>query len=341
MLELAGHARSDLDERLGEVDVAIRPLSRASLGLIPMILAVAACSATSSPVPAATTAPSSGAPSVQVTPASSPSAPAAAAASPTTASPTTAPSAPASQGPASAHFVLAGSASQSGPIRNAGVTCDEPTLEGPQIFLTGQSGKAGPNVVIFLRSGYVLVRVATGSAAALRERDFTGSGVTNFDPASGAQLNSPLTEITAPGAKIGTLGALTSISGTISCGNEEPGSASLMITGTSAEGPLNGSLTNVEVSCSGSGASTFGLTRGLTTAGTTPVLVFVDSSTGQLRATVETEAASESYAGSGASFVTFGPGTIHLDGSVTAPVASGSTTPADKLQISGDATCGR
>jgi len=310
-----------------------------SLAVVPVVLVLAACGASGSTAPAATAASPSIAPPALATPASSSAAPAASTAA--TASPAAAASSTADAGPAAAHFILAGSASQTGPIRNAGVTCNEPTLQGPQIFMTGQSGKAGPNVVIFLRSGYVLVRVATGSAATLRERDFTGSGVTDFDAATGAQLNSPLTETTASGAKIGSLGVLTSISGTITCGNEEPGSASLTITGTSVQGPLGGSLTNVEVACSGSGTGTFALTRGLTTAGTTPVLVFVDATSGRLQVTVETETSGTTYAGTGASFVTFGSGTVHIDGTVIAPVAAGSTAPADQLQVSGDATCGR
>ena len=101
------------------------------------------------------------------------------------------------------------------------------------------------------------VRVGTGSGTTLKLRSFEGTGVTGFDAASGAQLDSTLTETTAAGSAVGDLGSLSSIKGSIDCGDQLPGSASITITGPTQFGQIDGQLTNVVVTCTVTGSGPF------------------------------------------------------------------------------------
>jgi len=86
------------------------------------------------------------------------------------------------------------------------ITCNQPTLDGPEISFIGQAGTSGPNIVVFARAGHVEVRVGTGAAATLRMRTFVGTGVTSFDAATGLTLNTTLTETTDAATATGSLG---------------------------------------------------------------------------------------------------------------------------------------
>ena len=187
----------------------MRRIARQALGLGLLAVVLAACSGTGSSAPISTV--------------SGPTQPATSAPAPSTSQTLSAsPVATSTKGPASSQFALTGTADLTGPVSAQTIVCDRPSLDGPEIFFLGQAGTTGPQVVIFLRAGHVEVRVATGSGATLRERDFAGTGVTTFDAATGAQLDTPLTETTAAGAAIGDLGALSHISGTIDCGTSNP-----------------------------------------------------------------------------------------------------------------------
>ena len=135
-----------------------------------------------------------------------------------------------SKGPATATFTLAGTKGLTAPVTANEIVCNRPSLDGPTIFLLGTSGTAGPQVILFVRAGYVEVRVGTGSATTLHLRSFEGSGVTGFDGATGVQLDSTLKETTPAGTDKGDLGVVTSIKGTLDCGNEGLGSSTIAIT---------------------------------------------------------------------------------------------------------------
>lgn len=245
-----------------------------------------------------------------------------------------------SKGPATAQFSIAGTAGLTGPVTAQRITCNQPTLDGPEISFIGQAGTSGPNIVVFARAAHVEVRVGTGAAATLRMRTFVGTGVTSFDAATGLTLNTTLTETTDAATATGSLGALSSISGSLDCGNEQPGSANIVVSGLSPYGQLDGALTGVDVTCTITSSGTFVGVAGLSTAGTTPVLVFVTASTGLLQVSVGTRTAGAFYTAKGAGLTTLVPGGATIAGDVNASVPSGSTPSPNLLHVTGTATCG-
>ena len=289
------------------------------------LLAVAACGGTAATSPAAT-----GTPAATTTPA---------AATPTTA---TSPTPVASKGPASAALGIVGTAGLTGPITTQTIDCNRPALTGgPEIFFIGQAGASGPMIIVFLQAATMQVRVGTGAAATLRERDFTGTGVTDFNAATGAHLDSPLTETTAAATATGQLGALSSISGTIDCGDETAGTANIIVSGTTPFGQLAGTpLTSVDVTCTNSASGLFVGAIGLSTAGTTPVLVFVTASTGMLQVSIETGSAGSFYSGKGAGLATLTANGAQMAGDVSVSVAAGATPSTQTVHVAGDDTCG-
>jgi hypothetical protein len=244
------------------------------------------------------------------------------------------------KGPATAQISLVGTAGLTGPVSNTEIVCGQPSIDGPQIFYQGTSA-SGPSIVIFMGAGHVEVRVATGSASTLKLRSFVGTGVTGFDASTGGHLETPLTETTGKGDAIGDLGALTSISGTIDCGDQQPGTANIVVTGLTPQGSLSTALTNVHVTCTfTTGSGEFVGVSGLTTTGApaSPILMFVTGSTGMIQVAVEARTSASFYNGKGAGLVTMTADGAHMDGDVTESVAAGATP--HTLHVAGDATCG-
>jgi len=229
-----------------------------------------------------------------------------------------------------------------GPITAQTIDCNRPALTGgPEIFFIGQAGANGPSIVIFLQAATMQVRVATGSASTLRLREFTGTGVTGFNAATGAQVDSPLTETTDAATATGNLGALSSISGTIDCGDETAGTANLIVTGSTPFGQLAGTpLTSVDVTCTNTASGLFVGAIGLGTAGTTPVLVFVTASSGTLQVSVETGSAGSFYSGTGPGLATLTANGAHIAGDISVSVAAGATPSTQTVHVAGDDTCG-
>jgi hypothetical protein len=250
------------------------------------------------------------------------------------------PSPVASKGPPSAQLSLTGTAGLTGPVTATRISCNGPSLAGPQISLIGRAGTNGPDIVIFAGADRVEVRVGTGSAATLRLRTFVGTGVTNFNGATGMTLDTTLTETTAAATPTGSLGALSAISGTIDCGNEQPGSANVVVSGLTPYGQLGGALTGVDVTCTVTSSGTFVGIAGLSTAGSTPVVVFVTASTNMLQVAVETTTAGSFYSSKGAALTTLVPGGATMTGDVNQAVPSGSTPTPNLLHVTGSATCG-
>jgi hypothetical protein len=254
--------------------------------------------------------------------------------------PSTSPSPVPSRGPATAQFSIVGTAGLTGSVTARTITCNQPTLDGPEIIFLGRAGSSGPDIVIFARQGDVEVRVGTGSAATLRLRTFVGTGVTSFNAATGLVLDTTLTETTDTATATGSLGALSSISGSLDCGNEQPGSASIVISGPSPYGRLDGALTDVAVTCTVTASGTFVGIHGLGMAGTTPVLLFVTASAGLLQVAVETKTAGSFYTVKGAGVATLTPGGATITADAREAVPSGSTPSPNLLHVTGTATCG-
>jgi hypothetical protein len=274
-------------------------------------------------------------------PSASPGTPAGSASQPaivSTAAPSAAPVA--TKGPPSAELSITGTAGLTGPVTVKTIMCNRPSFDGPQIEFTGQAGTGGAQIVIFALAGRVEVRVGSGAASTLRLRTFVGTGVEGFDAATGVTLNSALTETTTAATATGTLGALSAISGTIDCGNETPGTANVVISGSSPYGQLDGALTDVDVACTVTATGTFVGVVGLGTAGTTPVLVFVTASTGALQVAVETRAAGAFYSAKGAALTSMVLGGATFGGDVNQAVPSGSTPSPNLIRVTGTATCG-
>jgi hypothetical protein len=253
----------------------------------------------------------------------------------------TAPSAPPtpgpSKGPATATFALTGTAGLTGSVTITRIVCGLPSLNGPQIEVLGTTG-SGPGFVAFVTANHIEARVAMGDGPTLKLRTFVGSGVTSFDAAAGTQLDSDLTESTAPGSAVGTLGALSHLKATIDCGDQQPGSASITITGTAKLGAMSSPLSDAKVTCTTIASGTYVTAQALTTAGTTPVLVFVNAGPTMLQLVIETGTASDVYALQGATAATISSTGAQFSADVT---ETGTTdTPARVLHVDGSDTCG-
>jgi hypothetical protein len=302
----------------------IRPaarLGRASLLAIAAALLLAACSssaATSAPGAAATTPPSA--------------APVASTAA--TVAPTPVPT----KGPATQNLTIAGPAGASGAVSLAAIRCNLPPTDGTsglQISVLGRPTDPNLSVYIFVSPGNVTVRYDSGSGATYVERDFAGTSVTGFDAATGAQIDSPLTEVLNKDAH-GTLGVLTSISGSIDCGNQLPGSSTLTFSGPTLKGALSGglSLANVECVTNSFGQSVSVL--GMVTVGTTPTAMVMSISPGTF--TVYPVGAGF-YRNTATAVATLTATGAHIDGDgLEQNVAKGAT--AHTIHVTGDVVCG-
>jgi hypothetical protein len=301
----------------------IRPAARLRLALILAVAAgllVAACSgSTGSPAPtsgaaAATPAPT-GAPSPTATVAASAAAP--------------------TPGPATQHLSVVGPAGSSGALSNAQVRCNLPSPGGLQISVLAQPVDPNLSVYVFVQSGSITVRYDSGSGSTYVERDFSGTGVTGFDAAKGAQIDSPLTEVPNSDAH-GNLGQLTSISGSVDCGNQMPGSSTLTLGGTTSKGTLSGGLNPVNVEClantSGSSVSILGLVE----VGSTPTLAVVYVSPGTLSVSLSGDGFFRNTSTAVATLTSAG---AHVDADLLEQnPAKGAK--AATIHVAGDAVCG-
>jgi hypothetical protein len=293
--------------------------------VLAVALLAAACGASSSAIPI-----TAGLRSVDV------SLPPSAATTPSV-GPSLAPTPGPSKGPATATFALTGTTGLTGGVTVTRIVCGLPSLAGPEIEVLGTTG-SGPGFVAFVSANHIEARVAMGDGPTLKLRTFVGSGVTSFDPSAGTQLDSDLTESTAPGSAVGTLGALSHLSGTIDCGNQQAGSAMITITGTSKVGAMSGQLSAAKVTCTVTASGTFVTAQALTMAGTTPVLVFVNAGPTMLQVVIETGTAADVYALQGATASTISPTGAQFSADLT---ETGTTdTPPRVLHIEGSDTCG-
>ena len=252
-----------------------------------------------------------------------------------TATPTIPPTPVPTKGPATQQLSLAGPAGVTGALSNAAITCNMPSTDGLQISVLGRPTDPNLSVFVFIQPGKVSVRFDSGSGATYVERDFAGTGVTNFDAAKGAQLDAQLTEVPTTDAH-GSLGVLTSISGTIDCGNQMPGSSTLALSGPTAKGVLAGGLAPVNVQCV---TDTYG-TRvdilGIAQVGSTPTFMVISVSPG----TATVSASGDGFYRSGSMAVATLTATgAHVEADlVEQNLAAGAT--AHTIHLAGDVVCG-
>ncbi len=258
--------------------------------------------------------------------------------------PTPTPTPLSTPGPSSVQATITGDASVTGPLVVGSVhfvNCETPSLQGPSILAFRSATDTAIGVLLTLRQGSITVRLAEGSGAAYTERLFSGTGVTAFDAASGAKFTSSLTESTPAGDKTGTIGAISSITGSVSCGTFTLGSTSLTIAGNTAGGAVNGSPTQVRVQCGGNGPGQFFATvSGLMQVGSTPALVTVGgggSAQAPMYVFFETAATTYYYTTTtaGSATITSTSATYHATVTEVMPVKGAHT-----LTVSGSAACG-
>lgn len=240
-----------------------------------------------------------------------------------------------SKGPATETLALVGPAGAAGAVSHPAIRCNLPSTDGLEISVLGQPTDPNLSVYIFVRPGNISVRYDSGAGATYVERDFAGTGVTNFDAARGATVNSPLVEVSTTDAH-GTLGVLTSISGSIDCGDQMPGSSTLTISGPTTKGSLGGGLDPVNVECV---TNTFGSSvsiLGLAAVGSTPTLLVISISPGAFSVSVSGDGFFRSDS-TGVATLTPTGGRIEGDVIEQNPAAG---TAAHTIHLSGEATCG-
>ena len=252
-----------------------------------------------------------------------------------TPAPTAAPTAAPTKGPATQALTVVG---PSGPVAlaSAAIRCDFPSTSGPLINVIAQPGDPNMSVYVDVMPGSVSVRYDAGSGSTYVERDFAGPGVTAFDAATGATIDSALTETTAPGAASGSLGVLTSIKGVIDCGNQMPGSSTLTLSGATAKGTLSGGLDPVSVECVSDSYGPRVSVIGIATVGSTPTLAVVSISPNTFSLSLSNDGFYRNTATAKAVLRADGA-TVEGDGVVQNPPAGSA---AHTFHMSGGAVCG-
>ena len=263
-----------------------------------------------------------------------------------------------SKGPAAAALSVTGDPAAAGLTDGMEVQCDMPAFGGPQIVLYRQSTAQGLAFRIVLTQGQVTVRYAFGAGKTYLERDFIGTGVSGFDAATGATIDSTLADApptpaassasTPPASPSVTptpavvLGALASIKGSVDCGTQTVGSSTMTLNGTTAVGQLTDvTLDPVRVECDTS--VTYGptvLVDGIATVGTTPTLFIIAGRADQFSVAVEPQSGGVGFfVGKVAGAVTLSAGGVHISGTATLQSPPKGVAPTT-VTVSGDATCG-
>ncbi|MEY2452367.1 MAG: hypothetical protein QOD92_1941 [Acidimicrobiaceae bacterium] len=150
---------------------------------------------------------------------------------------------------------MEGDAGVAGVALNTGVRCNVPRAEGQAIVVLGEASVPGTAFIIEFRAGKVTVQAYGGSGSDYHERHFEGTGVVGFDAANGVDVEASLASVAlAPGKTPGTIGTINSIKGSVDCGKQTAGTATVTITGATAEGTFdNATLDPVLVECSSDG----------------------------------------------------------------------------------------
>ena len=194
------------------------------------IVVAAIGSACGGPIPTATPA--------QVT--AAPTASPAAVATPTpfgtpAATPSSSPSGP--PRPASGHISVVGSAGLAGEWTLMAIRCSLPRLGSLVIEVLATPPDPKFSATIWPGVGGVHVRLRTGSGRTYREEDFGLTGPATLDPASGATFDGALSSLSG-GPAFAHLGRIESLAGSVDCGDQGSGSATLSFSGSGPDGPV-------------------------------------------------------------------------------------------------------
>jgi hypothetical protein len=229
-----------------------------------------------------------------------------------------------------------GAASVTGPIIATSIDCNYPTLSGQEIYVLAHFSNPNLSTQLHVQSGKLTVLLDTGQGTTFQSRTFTGTGVTGFSAGTGVQINSTLTETASAASPGTTLGEITSIKGSIDCGNEKAGSTTIHLTGTSTLGSFDTDISSALVICRSYPASSGGnqiAVSGLAKAGTTPVSILVSIQNGTFSFEAVAGPANSVFL-NGTGTATVSGDTAHVDGTAS------STTNSSSVTVVGDATCG-
>ncbi len=151
-----------------------------------------------------------------------------------------------------AQVELTGADGLTGPATDVSVRCSVPDVDGLTIAVLATAPDRDQLVRIAVRADDVRVIVSTGAGDGYRERTFRGAGVTAFDPASGAEVDSDLAEVSPrQGRDEGNgPGVLDHLSASVDCGSQTVGSSTVTITGSLRGATLTAAtLDPVRVEC--------------------------------------------------------------------------------------------
>lgn len=271
----------------------------------------------------------------------------------TTASATTAPPptttiestttlAPAPKGPATANLTFVGDTGLAGASSHPVLSCNFPTVDGTEVVrLLAQPADPAALFNITVSSGKIMIVVASGSGTAYTARWFEGTGVTGFDPSKGVQINAQLTETTPSTSNPGTIGAITSVTGSIDCGDQTAGTSTVTYSGDSLEGPINAPPTPFRVECDTSAQGNFVSFVSIVSVGLLKALFFTTFQPDSINA-FETFAgppiAQHQYVVKATGASTLTGSEAHVVGDIVEQ--SPPSGVAHTLHIEGDVTCG-
>lgn len=252
---------------------------------------------------------------------------------------------PSSTGPAAFLLTMSGDANVSGTWGTSyGINCNNPTFDGLDILFFAQSPDGKAVVLITLRQGSIGVSERAGAGAAYTDREFQGTGVTSFDAARGASFDSDLTPVPGTGQKPGTLGTITHVAGSIDCGNQRPGTSTLVPSGTTAQGPVGGSFVSFRVACNSS--SQYGNSvnvSAIVDVGSTPTLLIINLPANRkatIFSTTQGPAINHSYAMAATGALTISSTGAHVDADFAEVLSAGAAGPAHTIHLAGDVVCG-
>jgi hypothetical protein len=239
-----------------------------------------------------------------------------------------------------ASISLTGDGGLNGAVTDVSVRCDFPDLDGDSIAVLGKAYDPATSVLVAVFGTKVTVRLfGTGSDGGYVQRDFEGTGVTDFDVRTGATIDSSLKEVAASNQSVssGALGAVSSVKGSLQCNGQQPGTSELTLTGETVEGAVNGAkLEHARVECNRDAAGDEAVVLGLLTVGSVQAFVSIGLRTDgvSVSETLDTGRQHRYQGPPGSATPT--PTGGHANGDA---VEQGATPP-HTLHVAGEATCG-
>lgn len=252
---------------------------------------------------------------------------------------------PLSTGPAAFQLTVTGDANVTGTWGSSyGIGCNNPTLEGSDLYFFGAAPDGKAVVLITVNQGSIGVSERAGAGSTFTDREFAGTGVTSFDPARGASFDSDVTIVPAPGQAPGTLGTITHLAGSVDCGNQRPGTSSVVVSGASAEGAFSGPFIRFRVVCnlSQQNGDTVSISA-VVNAGAAPTFFIINlpaARTATIYSPPNGQAPQHFYNIAASATLTTSKTGAHLDADFVESLPSGSTASPHTIHLAGDVTCG-